>query len=155
MYYTGYTCKERHINHGNMNYTIHSPEMFGFKRKCQSLNFQGISYKFWQQYNVPCASTRTIKLCMCSISWQYEDNLSADKQGRRNRRRWGGGYSPQFFWRGGKPPPPPTHTHNIVRSNAKKMIRFAHVKNVLRSVKLKVTIWKSLIKLVALKHNKC
>ena len=66
----------------------------------------------------------------------------------------GGAIAPNISDDGAKPPPPP-HTHNIVRSNAKKMIRFAHVKNVLRSVKLKVTIWKSLIKLVALKHNKC
>ena len=38
------------------------------------------------------------------------------------------------------PPPPPP---NIFRSNAKKIIRFAPVKNILRSVKLKVTIWKN------------
>ena len=36
------------------------------------------------------------------------------------------------------------------------MIRFAPVKNLLRSAKLKVAIWESkIIKLVALKPNKC
>ena len=38
---------------------------------------------------------------------------------------------------------PPSPRPNIFRSNAKKMIRFAPVKNILQSVKLKVTIWKS------------
>ena len=69
-------------------------------------------------------------------------------QERRDR----GAIVSNIYDEGVKPPPPPI----FLGLTQKQMVRFAPVKNVLRSVKLKQTIWKSqIIKLVALKHSKC